>query len=323
MSNGGRELPRAPLVPCTEAPAARTGRPRAPDTRGAQGRAAPKCRGTPPRHLNPRTADEPYHRPPCRDRGEHRARPALGMDKGVVVSTFSNGDIFVGETLGTAVLILMGGGVCAAVTLKRSKALNAGWLAITFGWGFAVLVGAYMVSTLSGAHLNPAVTLAIAVDSGDWSKVPLYLGSQLLGAMIGAVLVWLTYLGQFQANDEPTLGIFSTGPEIRNPVQNLLTEIIATMVLVVAILSQGLTKGLGLSGTGILMVALTVVGIGLSLGGPTGYAINPVRDLGPRIVHSLLPIPKKGGSDWGYAWIPVVGPVVGGLLGGLLYHAAF
>ncbi|WP_265736759.1 MIP/aquaporin family protein [Peterkaempfera griseoplana] len=239
------------------------------------------------------------------------------------MSTFSNGDIFVGETLGTAVLVLMGGGVCAAVTLKRSKALGAGWLAITFGWGFAVMVAAYMVSTLSGAHLNPAVTLAIAVDSGDWSKVPLYLGSQLLGAMIGAALVWLTYLGQFQANDEPTIGIFSTGPEIRNPVQNLITEIIGTMVLVLAILSQGLTKGLGLSGTGVLIVALTVVGIGLSLGGPTGYAINPVRDLGPRIVHSLLPIPKKGGSDWGYAWIPVVGPVVGGLLGGLLYHAAF
>ncbi|MFJ6215909.1 MIP/aquaporin family protein [Streptomyces sp. NPDC092296] len=239
------------------------------------------------------------------------------------MSTFSNGHIFVGETLGTAVLVLLGVGVCAAVTLKRSKAAGAGWLAVTFGWGFAVLVGAYMASTLSGAHLNPAVTLAIAVDSGDWGKVPLYLGSQLLGAVVGALLVWVVYLGQFRANEGPTVGVFATGPEIRNPVQNLLTEIIGTMVLTVGILSQGLTKGLGLSGTGVLIVALTVVGIGLSLGGPTGYAINPVRDLGPRLVHALLPIPHKGGSDWGYAWIPVAGPAVGGLLGGLLYHAAF
>jgi glycerol uptake facilitator protein len=239
------------------------------------------------------------------------------------VSAFSNGDIFVGETLGTAALILLGGGVCAAVTLKKSKAVNAGWLAITFGWGFAVMIAAYMSAPKSGAHLNPAVTLAIAVDTGDWGKVPVYLGSQLLGAIIGAVLVWLTYLGQFQANEEPTLGIFSTGPEIRNPVQNLLTEIIATTVLCLAILTQGLTKGLGLSGTGVLIVALTVVGIGLSLGGPTGYAINPVRDLGPRIVHSLLPIPNKGGSDWGYAWIPVLGPAIGGLLAGLIYNVAF
>lgn len=239
------------------------------------------------------------------------------------MSAFSNGDIFVGETLGTAALILLGGGVCAAVTLKKSKAVNAGWLAITFGWGFAVMIAAYMSASKSGAHLNPAVTLAIAVDSGEWSKVPLYLGSQLLGAIIGAVLVWLTYLGQFQANEEPTLGIFSTGPEIRNPVQNLLTEIIATTVLCLAILTQGLTKGLGLSGTGVLIVAFTVVGIGLSLGGPTGYAINPVRDLGPRIVHSLLPIPNKGGSDWGYAWIPVLGPAIGGLLAGVIYNVAF
>ncbi|WP_030271834.1 MIP/aquaporin family protein [Streptomyces sp. NRRL B-24484] len=239
------------------------------------------------------------------------------------MSAFSNGDIFVGETLGTAALILLGGGVCAAVTLKKSKAINAGWLAITFGWGFAVLIAAYMSAPKSGAHLNPAVTLAIAADTGDWSKVPLYIGSQMLGAFIGAVLVWVTYLGQFQANEEPTLGIFSTGPEIRNPIQNMLTEIIGTFVLCLAILTQGLNKGLGLSGTGILIVALTVVGIGLSLGGPTGYAINPARDLGPRIAHSLLPIPHKGSSDWSYAWIPVAGPAVGGLLAGGFYHLVF
>ncbi|MFI6445860.1 MIP/aquaporin family protein [Kitasatospora sp. NPDC050543] len=239
------------------------------------------------------------------------------------MSAFSNGDIFVGETLGTAALILLGGGVCAAVTLKKSKAINAGWLAITFGWGFAVMIAAYMSASKSGAHLNPAVTLAIAVKSGEWGNVPLYLGSQMLGAMIGAVLVWLTYLGQFQANEEPTLGIFSTGPEIRNPIQNLLTEIIGTLVLCLAILTQGLNADLGTSGLGILIVAFTVVGIGLSLGGPTGYAINPVRDLGPRIVHSLLPIPNKGGSDWSYAWIPVAGPVIGGLLAGGIYNLAF
>ncbi|MFC5911611.1 MIP/aquaporin family protein [Streptacidiphilus monticola] len=235
----------------------------------------------------------------------------------------SNGHIFVGELIGTALLILLGGGVCAAVTLKRSKALNAGWVAITFGWGFAVLVAAYTSSSLSGAHLNPAVTLSIAVKSGDWSHVPVYFAGQILGAMLGAVLVWLTYLGQFQENDEPTLGIFATGPEIRNPVQNLITEIIATVVLCLLILTQGLNKELGLSGMGILITSFTVVGIGLSLGGPTGYAINPVRDLGPRIVHSLLPIPKKGTSDWGYAWIPVVGPAIGGLLAGALFNAAF
>ncbi|WP_338694726.1 MIP/aquaporin family protein [Streptomyces sp. Q6] len=259
----------------------------------------------------------------------------------------SSHDIFLGETIGTAVLILLGGGVCAAVTLKRSKAQNAGWLAITFGWGFAVLTGAYLAGGVSGAHLNPAVTIGLAIEGGTkWSDVPLYLASQLLGAMIGAVLVWLVYYGQFHAHltDEdvlkahtgngeegmvdpkaapkagPVLGIFSTGPEIRNAVQNLVTEIIATIVLVLAILTQGLNDGgNGLGTLGALITALVVVGIGLSLGGPTGYAINPVRDLGPRIVHSLLPLPNKGGSDWSYAWIPVAGPLIGGALAGCIY----
>ncbi|GHC78865.1 MIP/aquaporin family protein [Streptomyces flavofungini] len=257
----------------------------------------------------------------------------------------SSSDIFIGETIGTAVLILLGGGVCAAVTLKRSKAKDAGWLAITFGWGFAVLTGAYLAGGVSGAHLNPAVTIGLAVDGGTkWSDVPIYLGSQLLGAMIGAVLVWATYYGQFQAHltdpeivnaksgDEgmvdlkaapkagPVLGIFSTGPEIRNVAQNLVTEIIATTVLVLAILTQGLNDGgNGLGVLGALITALVVVGIGLSLGGPTGYAINPVRDLGPRVVHSLLPLPNKGGSDWSYAWIPVVGPLIGGALAAYIF----
>ncbi|MEJ8647062.1 MIP/aquaporin family protein [Streptomyces sp. MS1.AVA.3] len=260
----------------------------------------------------------------------------------------SSSDIFISETIGTAVLILLGGGVCAAVTFKRSKAFNAGWVAIAFGWGFAVLTGAY-IAAKSGAHLNPAVTLGVAIKGGiEWNQVPVYLGGEMLGAMIGAVLVWITYYGQFQAHlsdpevladhtgeegmvDQsaapsagPVLGIFSTGPEIRNVVQNLATEIIATTVLVLSILTLGLSdngKGVGVIGT--LLVALVVTGIGLSLGGPTGYAINPVRDLGPRIVHALLPLKNKGGSDWGYAWIPVVGPLIGGAIAGGIYQVAF
>ncbi|HWU07798.1 MAG TPA: MIP/aquaporin family protein [Streptomyces sp.] len=261
----------------------------------------------------------------------------------------SSSDIFIGETIGTAVLILLGGGVCAAVTLKCSKAQNAGWLAITFGWGFAVLTGAYIASGVSGAHLNPAVTVGLAIQGGTaWSDVPLYLASQLLGAMIGAVLVWAVYYGQFHAHltdpgivraqpaeegmvDQvsapkagPVLGIFTTGPEIRHAVQNVVTEVVATVVLVLAILTQGLNdEGNGLGVLGALITSLVVVGIGLSLGGPTGYAINPVRDLGPRIVHALLPLPNKGGSDWGYAWVPVVGPLIGAALAGGLYNLAF
>ncbi|WP_255952825.1 MIP/aquaporin family protein [Streptomyces odontomachi] len=261
----------------------------------------------------------------------------------------SSSDIFIGETTGTALLILLGGGVCAAVTLKRSKAQGAGWLSITFGWGFAVLTGAYVAGGVSGAHLNPAVTIGLAIEGGTkWSDVPLYLVSELLGAMIGAVLVWLAYLGQFQAHltdpeivgaqpaeeglvDQksapaagPVLGVFSTGPEIRHVVQNLLTEIIGTFVLLIAILTQGLNNnGDGLGPLGALITSLVVVGIGLSLGGPTGYAINPVRDLGPRIVHALLPLPNKGGSDWSYSWIPVVGPLIGGALAAGLYNVAF
>ncbi|MTE18317.1 aquaporin family protein [Streptomyces sp. TRM43335] len=260
----------------------------------------------------------------------------------------SSSDIFLGETIGTAVLILLGGGVCAAVTLKRSKAVGAGWVAIAFGWGFAVLTAAYIALGPSGAHLNPAVTVGVAVQSGEWNRVPVYFAGQMLGAMLGAVLVWVCYYGQFtahltdreitggpgaqataaadrQRSDEPgpVLGIFSTAPEIRSPAQNLATETIATTVLVLAILTQGLTEGLALSGTGVLITALVVVGIGLSLGGPTGYAINPARDLGPRIVHALLPLPNKGGSDWGYAWVPVVGPLLGGAVAGGIYRLAF
>jgi glycerol uptake facilitator protein len=248
----------------------------------------------------------------------------------------TNGDIFVGEIIGTAILILLGAGVCAAVTLRHSKARASGWIVIAFGWGFAVLAGAYTAAPLSGGHLNPAVTIGIAVDTGEWGTVWVYVLGQMIGAMLGAVLAYLAYFAQFQANARtddtadgaadgptPTLGVFSTVPEIRNPVANLLTEIIATVALVLPVLAFGLTEGLGESGTQVLIVALLVVGIGLSLGGPTGYAINPARDLGPRIAHSLLPIPDKGTSDWGYAWVPVVGPLIGGALAGLVYNAAF
>ncbi|GAA2347598.1 MULTISPECIES: MIP/aquaporin family protein [Streptomyces] len=262
----------------------------------------------------------------------------------------SSSDIFIGETIGTAVLILLGGGVVAGVVLKRSKAFGAGWLAITFGWGFAVLTGAYISAPLSGAHLNPAVTLGLAIEGGtEWSDVPIYVLGQMTGAILGAALVWVAYLGHFQAHltdreivggpgaqdtatapakaptgAGPVLGVFSTGPEIRNTAQNLATEIIATAVLVLAILTQGLNgNGNGLGVIGVLITSLVVVGIGLSLGGPTGYAINPARDLGPRIAHALLPLPNKGGSDWGYAWIPVVGPLIGGALAGGLYEIAF
>lgn len=259
----------------------------------------------------------------------------------------SSSDIFIGEFIGTAVLILLGGGVVAAVVLKRSKAQNAGWLAITFGWGFAVLTAVYMTGSLSGAHLNPAVTVGIAIKDGDWNNVPVYFAGQILGAMLGAFLVWIAYYGQFQAHltdseivgdpekkaiegphdnggAGPVLGVFSTGPEVRVVWQNLATEIIGTVVLVLAVLTQGLNdSGKGLGVLGALITALVVVGIGLSLGGPTGYAINPARDLGPRIVHALLPLPNKGGSDWSYAWIPVVGPLVGGAIAAGIYNIAF
>ncbi|MCH5674163.1 MIP/aquaporin family protein [Streptomyces gilvus] len=264
----------------------------------------------------------------------------------------SSSDIFIGETIGTAILILLGGGVCAAVTLKASKARNAGWLAITFGWGFAVLTAVYTSAPLSGAHLNPAVTLALALKKNgiEWSQVPVYWGGQLLGAMIGAALVWIAYYGQFHAHltdreivggpgaqataakaveaqekgAGPVLGIFSTGPEVRVAWQNVATEVIGTIVLVLAVLTQGLNdSGKGLGVLGALITSLVVVSIGLSLGGPTGYAINPARDLGPRIVHALLPLPNKGGSDWGYAWIPVVGPLIGGAIAAGLYNVAF
>jgi glycerol uptake facilitator protein len=232
------------------------------------------------------------------------------------------------EIIGTAILILMGDGVVAAVLLNHSKAQNSGWIVITFGWGMAVMIAVYAVGQFSGAHLNPAVTVGLWVNGNiDASDVPKYFIGEFVGAMIGAALVFLAYFQHFAATEDPglKLAVFSTGPAIRNPGWNLVTEILGTMMLLIGVL--GITdpgnKGVGTASLGGLLVGLLVLAIGLSLGGPTGYAINPARDLGPRIMHAILPIPGKGPSDWGYAWIPVVGPIIGGIIGALIYHWAW
>jgi len=230
---------------------------------------------------------------------------------------------FLAETIGTAILIILGDGVVAGVLLARSKAQNAGWIVITFGWGLAVAIAVYMVASISGAHINPAVTLAVLVTDSEFgiNNALLYWAGQFLGAFIGAVIVWLHYLPHWAETEDPglKLAVFSTGPAIRNTTSNLISEIIGTFVLVFAVFAIG---GPSAPITP-LVVGFLVVGIGLSLGGPTGYAINPARDLGPRIAHAVLPIAGKGDSDWSYSWIPVVGPLIGGVLGGLAYQALF
>ena len=234
--------------------------------------------------------------------------------------------IYGAETIGTAILILLGDGVVAATLLARSKAENGGWIVITFGWAMGVAMAVYAVGAFSGAHLNPAVTLGFAVVGvTEWGDVPKYLAGEFSGAFIGAVLVWVAYLNHWRPTEDPglKLAVFCTAPAIRNTVNNILTEIIGTFLLVFVVLSFGTAAGIGRSGLTPLLVGLLVLGIGLSLGGPTGYAINPARDLGPRFIHAILPIPGKGGSDWSYSWIPVVGPLIGGALGGILGAAAF
>ena len=239
-------------------------------------------------------------------------------------------NIFLSEMVGTMLLILFGDGVVAGVLLNRSKAQNGGWIVITTGWAFAVMVGVF-ASQFSGAHINPAVTIGFAAAGDlDWGDVPQYLGGQFLGAFIGAVLVWLAYFPHWSETEDPglKLAVYSTGPAIRNTPMNLVTEIIGTFALVFgvyAIITQGgMATGADLSvGLAPVLVGFLVWGIGLSLGGPTGYAINPARDLGPRIAHFVLPIAGKGDSDWGYSWIPVVGPVIGGIIGALLGSAIF
>ena len=232
---------------------------------------------------------------------------------------------WLGEFLGTLILILLGDGVVAAVLLKKSKAEGSGWIVITAGWAFAVMCGVFTAIACgsSDAHLNPAVTLGFAVRAGAYGKFLLYLSAQLLGAIAGAALVWLQYLPHWKETPDTgtKLGVFCTGPAIRNTAANLLSEIIGTFVLVFvigAIFSKAVsTTGL-IAGLGPYLVASLVWGIGLSLGGSTGYAINPARDLGPRLAHAILPIAGKGGSDWSYAPIPIVGPLAGGALAGWL-----
>ena len=235
--------------------------------------------------------------------------------------------MFLGEVVGTAVLILLGDGVVAGVLLNRSKAQNAGWVVITFAWAMAVLMGVLTsLAVVDGvAHLNPAVTVGLAaIGNVEWSDVPQLIAGQFLGAFIGALLVYLAYLPHWAETEDQglKLAVFCTAPAIRNMAANTVTEIIGTAMLVFGVLAIG-TNGAAVSPPAGLFVALLVLGIGMSLGGPTGYAINPARDLGPRIMHFILPIPGKGGSDWEYSWIPVVGPIIGGVIGAFAAQAAF
>lgn len=234
-----------------------------------------------------------------------------------------------GELFGTMVLIVLGVGVVGGVLLRWSKAENAGWIVITSGWGLAVVMGILVSGSASDAHINPAVTLGFAaIGDFPWSKVPTYIVAQMLGAIIGAIIVFFNYLPHWrETKDKATkLAVFATHPgssdRVRKPFQNLLSEMIGTFILLFVLLFIGgpneFTEGLSP-----LVVGLLIVVIGLSLGGATGYAINPARDLGPRIAHAILPIPNKGNSDWGYSWIPVVGPILGGIYGALVYHAVF
>ena len=241
---------------------------------------------------------------------------------------------YLAEAIGTMMLVLLGDGVVANVLLERTKGQHSGWIVITVGWGVAVAIAVYAVGRVSGAHLNPAVTIALAtIGSFPWREVPAYIAAQMLGAIAGAVLVWVTYLPHWAVTDDrgTKLGVFCTAPAIRRASTNIVSEVIGTMALLFGILAiaanaQTLSKpgDVDLSfvfsrGLQPLLVGVLVLGIGLSLGGPTGYAINPARDLGPRIAHAILPIPGKGSSDWGYAWIPALAPIVGGIAGAGLY----
>ena len=235
---------------------------------------------------------------------------------------------FLAEILGTGVLVLLGDGVVAGVLLMKSKAQNSGWIVITTAWAFAVFAGVIIAGPISGAHLNPAVTVGLAVK-GDlpWAEVPVYIIAQMLGAFIGAVLVFLHYYPHWKETEDADLklAVFSTGPAIRAPMWNFVSEVIGTFVLVFVNFAFANNTGPveGLASLGALPVAFLVLVIGLALGGTTGYAINPARDLGPRIAHFLLPIPGKRDSDWSYAWIPVLGPIVGGALAAIVYGLTF
>ena len=225
------------------------------------------------------------------------------------------------EFIGTSLLILLGDGVVANCVLNKNKGFNGGWIVITFGWAMAVFVAVFVTASSSGAHLNPAVSLGLAISGKfAWSGVPLYILSQIAGAMMGAFLVWVAYRRHFAVTDDTStkLGVFCTAPAIRSYKDNLLTEIVGTFVLVFGVLFIA-SPEVGLGALDALPVAFLVFAIGLSLGGPTGYAINPARDLGPRIMHAILPISGKGSSDWAYSWIPVLGPFLGAALAALIY----
>jgi glycerol uptake facilitator protein len=242
-------------------------------------------------------------------------------------------NIFLGEVIGTMFLILLGDGVVANVLLSKSKGQNSGWIVITTAWAMAVFVGVYTSVAVGGnAHLNPAVTIGLAISGAvAWTEVPAYLAGEFIGAAFGALLVWLAYLPHWAETQDQglKLAVFSTGPAIRNTTANLVCEIIGTFALMFGVflitgaqmVSGGAVSTISLGALGALPVALLVWVIGLSLGGPTGYAINPARDLGPRIMHALLPIAGKGASDWAYSWIPVVGPIIGAAIAALLYLA--
>lgn len=232
--------------------------------------------------------------------------------------------IYLAEVLGTMLLILLGDGVVANCLLGKTKGNNAGLIVITAGWAVAVAVPAFMFGSISGAHFNPALTIALAaIGKFETGKVLGYIVSQFIGAILGAILVYIMYLPHWEATEDKDLklAVFCTGPAIRNTTANLISEIIGTFVLVFAILAFGLQKAA--DGVGTMFVGLLILSIGVSLGGTTGYAINPARDLGPRIAHAFLPIPGKRDPDWGYSWIPVVGPVIGGLIAAILFKALF
>ncbi|PKA97033.1 glycerol uptake facilitator protein [Flavobacteriaceae bacterium MAR_2009_75] len=234
--------------------------------------------------------------------------------------------IYIFEFIGTCMLILLGNGIVANLVLKGTKGSDSGWVGISIAWGIAVFVGVFVSADVSGAHLNPAVTLGLATAGKfDWSLVPGYIIAQILGAMMGNLLVWLNYKKQYDATDDQgaILATFSTSPAIRSPFWNLITEIIGTFALVFGVfyIAGGAISDepVSLGSLDALPVALLVMGIGFGLGGPTGYAINPARDLGPRLMHAILPLKGKGSSDWSYAWVPIVGPIIGGFLAALVY----
>ena len=228
---------------------------------------------------------------------------------------------FMSEFVGTGTMILLGNGVVANVLLNKTYGHNSGWIVITFGWAIAVFVAVFISGAASGAHLNPAITISLAFKTGDWSQVPVYIGGQMLGAMMGSTLVWVHYRKHYDATEDADarMATFCTAPAIKNTFQNLLSEIIGTFVLVLGVLFISKpTDTLGALDA--LPVALLVLSIGLSLGGSTGYAINPARDLGPRIIHAILPMKGKRDSNWSYSWIPIVGPISGGILAVLLFN---